>query len=120
MGNRAIRGHAVGPVEAGTESDEAMIGQCLSAMCMLGVVILGMLVMTRTVTLEEISNFAGRIFGIAVVATMTWCLLEVFVTLVVVPWLSSLKSFLRDIGILIVAFVVLTLIARAALSKYQH
>jgi len=62
-----------------------MISECISTLCVLGIVIFGLLIMTQTITLEEILGTIGRLFGLMIVAVIALCLLRALVAAVIVP-----------------------------------
>lgn len=94
-----------------------MIGELAFTLCVLGVVILGLLIMTRTITLEEMIGTIGSLFGLLVVALVALCLLRVLIAAVIVQWLISLKAAFLWTGIALVALIGLALIARIGISR---
>ncbi|MGB9236806.1 MAG: hypothetical protein WCC04_20550 [Terriglobales bacterium] len=94
-----------------------MIWECLSVICMLGIVILGMLIMTRTVTLGQVAETVGRLFTLVLGVLITLCLLRALVIAVVAPWLLSLKAAVGWLAIVLLAIIALALIVQKTASK---
>jgi hypothetical protein len=80
--------------------DHQMI-QLISALCVLGVVIIALLIMTNAISLEEAIKAFGRGFALLIVALWAICVLKGLVAVAV----SALRSL--AIWIAIIAFVML-------------
>lgn len=52
-----------------------MIGQCISAICTLGVVILAILIMTRAISLDDAVKIAGKILILLVILSFAVCVI---------------------------------------------
>ena len=52
-----------------------MIGQCLSAMCTLGIVFLAILIMTRAISLDDAVKIAGKILLLLVILSFAVCVI---------------------------------------------
>ena len=49
---------------------------CISSVCVLGMVIIGILLMTRVISLETVGNAIGRAFVLLVAVLVALCLLK--------------------------------------------
>jgi hypothetical protein len=77
----------------------------------LGIVVLGILIMTRAISLEEILKAAGRFLLIVLVAVMTVCVLRQPVATAYLVVVSLLETLLRwlVVTVLVIALVMLGL-----------
>ena len=97
-----------------------MLIQCLSAICTLGVVIVGLLVMTRAINPEELgAGILRAIFG-AALALLGLCLLKGLLLPILISWLVTLKQMTSLIGIVALAVIALVLSIRVRISKFAH
>ena len=94
--------------------------QCLSAVCMLGVVIVGMLVMTRAISLEQLGNAAWRGFLMIVIVLTTVCVLKVLLLPILISWLVMLKHMIWWAVIIGLAIVTALLFIRMLVSKFER
>ena len=51
--------------------------QCVSILCVLGIVILGLLTMTRAVDLEQTESAIGRVVAFMILAGFAYCMVRV-------------------------------------------
>lgn len=77
--------------------------ECISALCILGVVILSLLVMTNTISLEQALKALGQAFVLLIVALWALCALKGLMAVAA----SVLKSL--EVWIAILAFVITVL-----------
>ena len=96
-----------------------MIGQCIFVFCMLGIVILGILVMTQAITLEQLVDAAGRLFLVLLGSLITLCLLRVLLIAVILPWLLSFKNMFFWLALAALAVLALALVVRITVSKLK-
>ena len=97
-----------------------MFSELLLAVVTLGAVALGLLIMMRAITFEELSGALGRIIVVAFGAiTVIWTLREIFEAFVL-SWLSSLRSFFGWLVFLCLAIIALALIGSVAISKFHN
>lgn len=82
--------------------------QCASALCVLGLVILALLIMTNAISLEEAIKAFGRGFALLIVALWAICVLNGLVPVVV----SALKSLVVWIAILALVMIGLAVFVR--------
>lgn len=99
------------------ERMEPMVGSCISAACALGLVILGILVMTRVVSLEEAAKAVGRVVLILVLVLIAVCLLRQLVLAGLVILLSLLKTLIRWLVVTVFVTALLILLVRMHVSK---
>jgi len=91
----------------------------MSAACVVAVVIIGMLIMTRTLTVEQVTKAVGRGLLVLTGGLMTLCVFKVLLASVVIPRLLSLKSLLGWLAVVVLGTIIAVLIARVMLSKFQ-
>ena len=96
-----------------------MIAQCISAVFILGVLILGILVMTQKVTLEQLVGGLGRLLFVGLGSLVALCLLRVLIA-ISVPWLASLKHVFFWLAVAALAVLALALLERIAVSNLQR
>ena len=94
--------------------------QCLSAVCMLGVVIVGMLVMTGAITLEQLGHAAWRGFLIIVIVLTTLCVLKGLLLPILISSLVMLKHMIWWAVIIGLAIVTALLFIRMLVSKFER
>jgi len=81
-----------------------MLSQCISAFCVLGVVVVALLVMVQAINLEQAASAAGRVFLLPILVLAMLCLVKSLIVAVVVPGLAMLQRvLLRLVGIAFVA-----------------
>jgi len=97
-----------------------MILECISTVCVSGIVILGLLIMTQVITLEEVAGTIGRLFGLVVVVLVSLCLLRVLVAAIIVPWLVSLKATFLWIAIVLTIVIILAVVVRIAIFRFLN
>lgn len=73
-----------------------MIG-CLSALCVLGVTVFGLLIMVQGVTVEQLMNGIGKEFLIALGLMIACCLVTTVLAPVAVAILSQLFHWLKSL-----------------------
>ena len=94
--------------------------QFLSAACMLGVVIVGMLVMTRAISLDELGNAIWRGVLMTVVVLLTLCVLKVLLLPILISSLVMLKHMIWWAVIIGLAIVTALLFIRMLVSKFER
>jgi hypothetical protein len=97
-----------------------MLMQCLSAVCMLGVVIVGLLVIIRVVSLEELGNGILRASLVAMLAIIGLCVLKGVLLPVLISWLVTLRQVSSRIVIIMFAVIALVLVIRMLIFKLQQ
>ena len=97
-----------------------MLIQCLSAACMLGLVIVGLLVMTRFISLEELGNGILRACLVAVLALIGLCVLKGLLLPTLVTWLVTLRQMSSWVVIFVLAVIAVALVIRALISRLQQ
>lgn len=94
-----------------------MLIQCLFAICMLAVVIVGMLVMTQVLSLEELVTKICRAFLAVLVVLIAFCIAKTVLLPILVSCLVGLKQMLLWIAIAVFALVIALLVLRIVISK---
>jgi len=97
-----------------------MIGQTISAFCVLGIVILGMLVMTQAITFDQLVSGVRRFLIVVIGILVVLCFLKAILVTVILPWLVSLKAALLWLAVAVLVVIALALIVRIAISKFQN
>lgn len=97
-----------------------MSGELMSAICVLGIVIVGMLIMIQAITFGHMINAIGRLLLFVTAAMAAACVLRMLLVSVVVPWLVSLKVLVGWLALAAVAIIALAVFVRIAVSRFQH
>jgi hypothetical protein len=97
-----------------------MIGQAIPVICVLAVVIVGLLVMTRVITLEQLVSGAGRFLLFVISILVALYFLKAILVAVIIPWLVSLKAVLLWLVLAVLVVITLALIVRITISKFQN
>jgi hypothetical protein len=92
---------------------------CISALCVVGVVGLALLIMTRAVSLEQAFKTFGQAFVVVVIALWAICVLKGLVA-VAVSALKSLAAWIAIIAFAIIGLAVLLLIVSKAWMRLQR
>jgi len=104
------------PLKRRSKSENKMFGELISAVCVLGIVIVGMLIMIQAITLNAI----GRLLLFVMAAMAGACVLRMLLVSVVVPWLVSLKALVRWLALAAIAIIALVFVVRITVSRLQH
>jgi hypothetical protein len=94
------------------------MGQCISAICVLALVILGISLMTRIVTFEQIGDFIVKSVLVLAGAVLAGCLLRTFLQTVLVPWLVSLRDLFSNLAVVFVLIIVLIILAGLVAPRF--
>ena len=94
--------------------------QCLSAVCMLGVVIVGMLVMTGAISLEQLGKAVWRVFLLTLIVLTTLCVLKGLLLPILISSLVMLKHMIWWAVIIGLAIVAVILVLRMLVSKFER
>jgi len=97
-----------------------MVGEQIFAICVFGVVILGVLIMIQAITFERLFNAIGRLLLFVGLVLATIYAMRMLFCLFVVPWLVSLKTLFLWLAIGVLAAILVGLLVRAAISRFQH
>ena len=97
-----------------------MLMQCLFALCMLAVVMVGLLVMTQAISLEELGNGIWRGFLTVVLAVVAICFLKAVLLPILICWLVRLKQMLLWIAVVVLALVIALLVLQMLISKFAQ
>ncbi len=93
--------------------------QCLFAVYMLAVVIVGLLVMTRAISLEELVCGIGRSFLIVLGGIIALCVLNGLLLPILSSWLVALKQMIWWIVIIVLAVIAAMIVLRMLVSKLE-
>lgn len=96
-----------------------MIGQFIAVFCVLGIVILGVLVMTQAITFDQLANGVGRFLIVVIGMVVLLCFLKAILVTLILPWLVSLKAVLLWLAGAVFVVIALALVVRIAISKFQ-
>jgi hypothetical protein len=97
-----------------------MLIRCLSAVCTLGVVIVGLLVMTRVISLEELRNGIVRGLLVGALALIGICVLKGLLLPTLISWLVTLRRMSSLVVIIVFAVIALVLVVRMLISRFQQ
>ena len=97
-----------------------MIGQAIPVICVLAVVMLGLLVMTRVITFEQFVSGVGRFALFVIGMLVALCFLKAVLVTVILPWLVSLKAVFLWVVLAVLGIITLVLIVRMTISKFQN
>jgi hypothetical protein len=97
-----------------------MIGELIFAICALGIVIGGILIMIQAITFEQLLNAVGRLLLFVGLVLASAYVPKMVLLSVIVPWLVSLKAHLFWLAIGVIAIILLALIVRVTVSNFQH
>jgi hypothetical protein len=96
-----------------------MMIKCMSAVCMLGVVIIGLLIMTQVVTLEHVMNAVGRVFLLLVTVLLALCMVQGLLITAATAALVLLKRLMVWLAIIALVIISAMLVARISISKFE-
>jgi hypothetical protein len=96
-----------------------MLMQCLFAGCMLAVVIVGLLVMTQIISLEELRAGIGRVFLMALIMLIALCVLKGLLLPILRSWVVTLKHMTAWLVIIVLAVIAAVLLLRMLVSNFQ-
>ena len=96
-----------------------MLMQCLFAVCMLAIVIVGLLVIMRAISLEELGHMIGRVFLLALSALIAFCLLKDLLLPTLSSWLVTLKQMIWWIVLIGLAIIAAMFFLRMLVSNFR-
>jgi hypothetical protein len=96
-----------------------MMSTCLSAVCVLGIVIIGILIMTRIISLGQIVNAIGRAFLLLVAVLVALCMLKGLLMTAATALFFVLKRLVVWLAIIALVIIFALLVARIAISKFE-
>jgi hypothetical protein len=95
--------------------------ELLTAIGMLGIVLIGIALILQLISVEDALGFVGRAVAAAVLMIMALCILGRLWIGVMVPWLSSALGFLTTLMewfvIVILGVIVLSLLGRLVMKR---
>jgi hypothetical protein len=92
---------------------------CISAVCVLGVVIVGLLVMTQAISLEQVAGAIGRTLLFAVLALIALCILKAFLTMALIAMLWLLKHLVVWLAVIVLVIAAVMFLARILISRLE-
>jgi hypothetical protein len=93
--------------------------QCLFAVCMLAVVIIGLLVMTQAISLEELADGIWRGFLMALSVSIALCVLRGLLLPILASWLVALKEMIWWVVIIALAIIAAMFFLRMLVPKLE-
>ncbi len=96
-----------------------MLTQCLFAVCVLAVVIVGLLVMTRAISLEELGGGMRRGFLMVLSVLTAFCVLKSLLLPMLSSWVVALKHMIWWLVIIVLAVFAAMLVLRMLVSKLE-
>jgi hypothetical protein len=97
-----------------------MIIDCISMLCVLGLVVPGILIMIRAITLDQLLSGVGRFLFVVIGTLAGVCFLKTALVCIVAPLLQSVRAVLFWSALALLSIITLVLIARAAISKLKN
>ena len=94
-----------------------MLLQCISAVCILGVVTVGLLVMTQAISLEELGNGIWRGVLLVVTVFVGICALKSLVLPILTSWLVALRQIMWWIFLIALAVIAALLLLKVFMTK---
>jgi hypothetical protein len=95
-----------------------MLMQCLFAVCMLAVVIVGLLVMTQAISLEELRAGIGRVFLMALIVLIALRVLKGILLPILTSWVVALRYVTGWLVIIVLAIIAAILFLRMLVSNF--
>lgn len=92
----------------------------LSAFCVLAVLIIGLLVMTQTISLEQVCGGIWRCFLLLVLALVTFCLLKALLLPILTLGLIWLRQLMLWVLVIVLAVVASMLLLRMLFLKLAN
>jgi hypothetical protein len=96
-----------------------MFSQCISAVCVLGIVMVAMLIMTQVVSFEQVARGVGRAFLLLGTALVVLCRAKGLFVMVAVPALVLLKGLMAWLAVIALVVILVILIARILIFKFE-
>src|SRR5258708_4925317 len=93
--------------------------QCISAFCVLGIVLLALLIMTRAVSLEQAFKTFGQAFAVVVIAVWAVCVLKGLVAVAALA-LKSLAVWIAILAFVMIGVAVLVRIVSKFWVRLQR
>src|SRR5439155_1053160 len=97
----------------------AMINECIYAVCVLGIMSIGLLMILGIVTVEQLRNGMARVFLIAVAVLMALCLLHGILVTVGHAIRESLTWAATWLPVIMLVVILLMTIARILISRFE-
>jgi len=97
-----------------------MMGQCIAAVCVLGIVIIGVLLMTQVITIQQAVSVLGRALVLVVSSLVALCIVRSLLLTVIVPWLRWLKALVGWLAIIIVAIILIALVLEITRKRLKN
>lgn len=95
-----------------------MLMQCVSAVCVLGVVMVGLLVMVQAISLEELGRGMWRGFLLAVAALVGLCVLRGSLLPILTRCLVALKQLMWWAFVIVLAVIATLLLLKVLITKF--
>jgi hypothetical protein len=95
-----------------------MVMQCISAVCILGVVIVGLLVMTQAISLETLVNGLWRSFLLVVAVLVGLCVLKSLLLPILTSWLVALKQIAWWVVVIVLVLIAAVPVLRMLITKF--
>src|SRR5260370_41982535 len=95
-----------------------MLMQCISVICVLGVVIVGVLVIAQVVSLKDLGNGIVQGLLMVVLTLIAFCVMKGFLLPILTSSLVRLKQMILWIVIVVVAVIAAMIVSRILVSKF--
>ena len=97
-----------------------MMSQCIAAVCALGIVIIGVLLITQVITIQQALSAMGRALVLLVGSLFALCIVRSLLLTVIVSWLRSLKALVGWLAIIAVAIILIALVFEIIRKRFKN
>ena len=97
-----------------------IVSECISAVCVLAVISVGVLIITQVITVEQAMKFAAHVVLVLVGTLFASCLLKIVLQTVLIPLLTALKVLLLWLLVAVGVIAALALAAKGIAFKLQR
>jgi hypothetical protein len=95
-----------------------MLMRFVSAVCIFGIEIVGLLVMTQSISLEELRNGVWRGILLVVMVLVGICALKSLLLPILTSWLVALKQIMWWSFVIVIAVIVASLVLKVLMTKF--
>ena len=92
---------------------------CMSALCSLVLVIVGILMIIRVITLEQFMSAVGRAFSLVIGLLLTLCLLKNLLATVVIPGLLLVEAVFIWASVIALAILVVVFVTDIVITRFM-
>lgn len=97
-----------------------MVSQCISAVAVLGIVVIAILIMTRAISLEQAASVLGRGFLVLVLAILALCMVKGLLVTAATDALGLLKSLTPWLVVLVLVTTGTMIVSRLLIARFGN